>query len=199
MLDDQPDDKTTNKELLRRVRLGNKHAFEVLIHRHQRSILNFIFRFMGNQADAEDLTQEVFLRVWKSAGKYQPDAKFTTWLYKIATNLCINKRRAIRIRRLFALSRYQEQRQDSKDAFITGAGVDLLTPEKRLIDSEQSVQLLNTLNELPTSQRLAIVLKIYDEMSYQEIAQIMNRTVSAVDSLLIRAKKNLREKLIEKK
>ncbi len=199
MLDEQPDDKTTNTELLRRVRLGNKHAFEVLIHRHQRSILNFIFHFMGNQADAEDLTQEVFLRVWKSAGKYKPDAKFTTWLYKIATNLCINKQRAIRIRRLFALSRYQEQRQDSKDAFITGAGVDLLTPEKRLIDSEQSVQLLNALNALPTSQRLAIVLKIYDEMSYQEIAQIMDRTVAAVDSLLIRAKKNLRKKLIEEK
>ena len=199
MLDEQPDDKTTNTELLRRVRLGNKHAFEVLIHRHQRSILNFIFRFMGNQADAEDLNQEVFLRVWKSAGKYQPDAKFTTWLYKIATNLCINKQRAIRIRRVFALSRYQEQRQDSKDTFITGAGVDLLSPEKRLIDSEQSVQLLNALNALPTSQRLAIVLKIYDEMSYQEIAQIMDRTVAAVDSLLIRAKKNLRKKLIEEK
>jgi RNA polymerase sigma-70 factor, ECF subfamily len=196
---DEPDEKTTNTDLMGKVRLGNKHAFEVLIHRHQRSILNFIFYFMGNQADAEDLTQEVFLRVWKSAGKYQPDAKFTTWLYKIATNLCINKQRAIRIRRLFALSRYQEQRQDSKDTFITDAGVDLLTPEKSLIDSEQSVQLLNALNELPTNQRLAIVFKIYDEMSYQEIAKIMDRTVAAVDSLLIRAKKNLRKKMIEKK
>ncbi|MBW1642785.1 MAG: sigma-70 family RNA polymerase sigma factor, partial [Deltaproteobacteria bacterium] len=93
----------------------------------------------------------------------------------------------------------QEQRQDSKDSFITGEGAELLTPEDRLINSEQSVQLLNALNELPTTQRIAIVLKIYDEMSYQEIAQIMDRSVSAVDSLLIRAKKNLHKKLTGKK
>jgi RNA polymerase sigma-70 factor (ECF subfamily) len=196
---DEPDEKTTNEDLMGRVRLGNKHAFEVLIRRHQRSVLNFIFRFMGNRTDAEDLTQEVFLRVWKAARTYRPDAKFTTWLYRIATNLCINKKRAIRIRRLFAKSHSQEQRQDSKDSFIIDEGAELLTPEDRLIDSEQSVQLLNALNELPTSQRLTIVLKIYDEMSYQEISQIMDRSISAVDSLLIRAKKNLRKKLTGKK
>jgi RNA polymerase sigma-70 factor (ECF subfamily) len=191
---DEPDEKTTNEDLMGRVRLGNKHAFVVLIHRHQRSVLNFIFRFMGNRIDAEDLTQEVFLRIWKAAGTYKPEAKFTTWLYRIATNLCINKQRAIRIRRLFANSHSQEQRQGSKDSFIIVEGAELLTPEDRLIDSEQSVQLLNALNELPTSQRLTIVLKIYDEMSYQEISQIMDRSISAVDSLLIRAKKNLRKK-----
>ncbi len=182
-----------------RVRLGNKHAFEMLIRRHQRSVLNFIFRLMGNRIDAEDLTQELFLRIWKAAGTYKPAAKFTTWLYRIATNLCINKQRAIRIRRLFAKSHSEEQRRGSKDSFIIGEGAEFLTPEDRLIDSEQSVQLLNALNELPTSQRLAIVLKIYDEMSYQEISQIMDRSISAVDSLLIRAKKNLRKKLTGKK
>ncbi|NQT70462.1 MAG: sigma-70 family RNA polymerase sigma factor [Desulfobacteraceae bacterium] len=195
----KPDEKTTSEDLMGRIRLGDKHAFEVLIHRHQQSVLNFIFRFMGDPTEAEDLTQEVFLRVWKAAGTYRPDAKFTTWLYRIATNLCINKQRAIRINRLFAPSHSQEQRQDPKDSFITDEGAELLTPEDRLIDSEQSVQLLRALNKLPTSQRFAIVLKIYDEMSYQEIAQIMDRSVSAVDSLLIRAKKNLREKLTGKK
>ncbi len=196
---DEPDEKTTNEDLMGRVRLGNKHAFEVLIHRHQQSVLNFIFRFMGNRTDAEDLTQEVFLRIWKAAGTYKSEAKFTTWLYRIATNLCINKQRAIRIRRLFAKSHSQEQRRGSKDSFIIGEGAELLTPEDHLIDSEQSVQLLNALNELPTSQRLTIILKIYDEMSYQEISQIMDRSISAVDSLLIRAKKNLRKKMTGKK
>jgi len=181
------------------VRLGNKHAFEVLVRRHQRSVLNFIFRFMGNLTDAEDLTQEVFLRIWKSAGTYKPEAKFTTWLYRIATNLCINKQRAIRIRMLFAKSHSEEQRRVSKDSSIIGEGSELLTPEDHLIDSEQSVQLLNALNELPTSQRLTLILKIYDEMSYQEISQIMDRSISAVDSLLIRAKKNLLKKLTGKK
>jgi len=198
-MDDQQNDKIASEDLMCRVTAGDKRAFEVLIHRHQGPVLNFICRFMGNRTDAEDLTQEVFLRVWKSAKVYKPDAKFTTWLYRIATNLCINKQRAIRIRRLFARSDSQEQRQDSKDLFIIGEGAELLTPEDRLIDSEQSVQLLNALNELPTSQRLAIVLKIYNGLSYHEIAKIMDRSVSAVDSLLIRAKNNLRKKLTGKK
>jgi RNA polymerase sigma-70 factor (ECF subfamily) len=196
---DEPNEKTTNEDLMGRVRLGNKHAFEVLVRRHQRSALNFIFRFTGNHTAAEDLTQELFLRIWKSAGTYKPEAKFTTWLYRIATNLCINKQRAIRIRRLFAKSHAQEQRRGSKDAFSIGKGAELLTPEDHLIDSEQSVRLLNALNELPTSQRLAVILRIYDEMSYQEISQIMDRSIPAVDSLLIRAKKNLRKKLTGKK
>ena len=197
MLDES--DEKSNEDLMGSVRLGNRHAFEVLINRHQRSVLNFIFRFLGNRADAEDLTQEVFLRVWKAAGTYKPDAKFTTWLYRIATNLCINRQHAIRIRTLFIQSHIQEQIQNSKDSSIIGESAGILSPEERLIDSEQSVRLLNALNELPTSQRVAIVLRIYDEMSYQEIAQIMDRSVSSVDSLLIRAKKNLHRKLVEKK
>ena len=197
MLDES--DEKSNEDLMGSVRLGNRHAFEVLINRHQRSVLNFIFRFLGNRADAEDLTQEVFLRVWKAAGTYKPDAKFTTWLYRIATNLCINRQHAIRIRKLFVQSHVQEQIQNSKDSSIIGESAGILSPEERLIDSEQSVRLLNALIELPAKQRVAIVLRIYDEMSYQEIAQIMDRSVSSVDSLLIRAKKNLHRKLVEKK
>ena len=197
MLDES--DEKSNEDLMGSVRLGNRHAFEVLINRHQRSVLNFIFRFLGNRADAEDLTQEVFLRVWKAAGTYKPDAKFTTWLYRIATNLCINRQHAIRIRKLFVQSHVQEQIQNSKDSSIIGESAGILSPEERLIDSEQSVRLLNALIELPAKQRVAIVLRIYDEMSYQEIAQIMDRSLSSVDSLLIRAKKNLHRKLVEKK
>jgi RNA polymerase sigma-70 factor (ECF subfamily) len=196
---DEPDENKTNEDLMGRVRLGSEHAFEVLIHRHQRSVLNFIFRFMANRAEAEDLTQEVFLRIWQAAGTYRPEAKFTTWLYRIATNLCINKQRAIRIRRLFAKSHSEKQRRGAKDSLTIGNGAELLTLEDRLIDSEQSVRLLKAINELPTSQRIAVVLKIYDEMSYREISQIMDRSISAVESLLIRAKKNLRKKLTGKK
>ena len=90
----KPDEQATNEELISRIRLGNKHAFEVLVNHHQRPVLNFIFRFMGNRTDAEDLTQDVFLSVWKYAENYRSYAKFTTWLYRIATNLCsihINK------------------------------------------------------------------------------------------------------------
>jgi RNA polymerase sigma-70 factor (ECF subfamily) len=186
---------TTNENLMRRVTAGDKHAFEALVYRHQKSVLNFIFRFLGDQAEAEDLTQEVFLRVWKSAETYKPKAKFTTWLYRIAINLCINKQRALRIRRWFSVSRPHELKQNSGDPFFPVEGAETTTAENHLINSEQSRRILNALNDLPASQRLAIVLKIYDGLSYHEISQLMNRSVSAVDSLLIRAKKNLRKKL----
>ena len=198
-MDDRQNDKTANEDLMCRVTTGDKHAFETLIYRHQRPVLNFIFRFMGDPTEAEDLTQEVFFRVWKSAGTYKPDAKFTTWLYRIATNLCINKQRALRIRKWLAISQSHEPQQNSEDTFIPAEGAEITTPEDHLIDSEQSLHLLNAINDLPTSQRLAIVLKIYDGLSYHEISQIINRSVSAVDSLLIRAKKNLRKKLTGKK
>jgi len=185
----------TNEDLMCRVTAGNKHAFEALVDRHQRPVLNFIFRFLGDRVEAEDQAQEVFLRVWKSAGTYKPDAKFTTWLYRIAINLCINKQRALRIRRRFSVSQPHEPEQNSGDTFFAAEGAETTTAENHLINSEQSRRILNALNDLPTSQRLAIVLKIYDGLSYHEIAQLMNRPVSAVDSLLIRAKKNLRKKL----
>jgi RNA polymerase sigma-70 factor (ECF subfamily) len=194
-MDDRQNDKMANEDLMYRVKSRDKHAFETLVNRHQRPVLNFIFRFMGDRTEAEDLTQEVFLRVWKSAGTYQPDAKFTTWLYRIATNLCINKQRAMHIRKWFAISQSHEQKQKSEDTFIPAEGAEIKNPENLLIDSEQSLHLSNALNDLPTRQRLAIVLKIYDGLSYHEISQIMGRSVSAVDSLLIRAKKNLRKKL----
>lgn len=198
-MNDRQNDAKTSEDLMCRIKSGDKHAFETLVYRHQRPVLNFIFRFMGDSAEAEDLTQEVFLRVWKSAGTYQPDAKFTTWLYRIAINICINKQRATHIRKWFAMSQSHEQKQKPENNFIPAESAEIKTPEDHLIDSEQSLHLLSAINDLPTSQRLAIVLRIYDGLSYHEISQITDRTVLAVDSLLIRAKKNLRKKLTGKK
>ena len=144
-MDDRQNDKMANEDLIYRVKSRDKHAFETLVNRHQRPVLNFIFRFMGDRTEAEDLTQEVFLRVWKSAGTYQPDAKFTTWLYRIATNLCINKQRAMHIRKWFTISQSHEQKQKSEDTFIPAEGAGIKTPEDLLIDSEQSRHLLNVL------------------------------------------------------
>lgn len=191
-------DKKTNEDLMGRVTTGDKHAFETLVYRHQKPVLNFIFRFLGDAAEAEDLTQEVFLRVWKSAGTYRPEAKFTTWLYRIAANLCINKKQALRTRKGFAISQFHRRNQNSDENFIPLEGAQPTTAEDHLIISEQSRHLLHALNNLPASQRLAIVLKIYHDMTYDEISQIMHRSVSAVDSLLIRAKKNLRKRLTGK-
>ena len=190
---------STNEDLVRSVAAGDAHAFERLVNRHQKRILNFIFHFMGDPTDAEDLTQEVFLRVWKSAGAYKPEAKFTTWLYRIAANLCINRQRSLRIRKWFSMSEADSQQQESSEVLIDTAGVSRTTPEDDLLQSELSQQVRKALDALPSSQRLAIVLKIYDGMTYLEISQILGRSVSAVDSLLIRAKKNLQKKLTPKK
>lgn len=190
---------STNEDLVRSVAAGDAHAFERLVNRHHKRILNFIFHFMGDPTDAEDLTQEVFLRVWKSAGAYKPEAKFTTWLYRIAANLCINRQRSLRIRKWFSMSEADSQQQESSEVFIDTAGVTRTTPEDDLLQSELSQQVRKALDALPSSQRLAIVLKIYDGMTYLEISQILGRSVSAVDSLLIRAKKNLQKKLTPKK
>ena len=196
---DRQNDKETNEALMCRVATGDRHAFETLVYRHQRPVLNFIFRFLADTAEAEDLTQEVFLRVWKAARTYRPDARFTTWLYRIATNLCINKQRALRVRKWLTVSGSREPQPNSEDPFVFDGGAAMATAEDQLLDAEQSRQLLRALNDLPAGQRLALILKIYDGLSYDEISRIMDRSVAAVDSLLIRAKKNLRKKLTPKK
>lgn len=184
-----------SKSLMERVARGDTLAFEALIHRHQQPVLNFIYRFMGDLTEAEDLTQEVFLRAWKSAGTYRPEAKFTTWLYRIAANLCINRQRSLRIRKWFSISEADSPRQESNEIVFGNAGVTRTTPEDDLLQSELSQQVRKALDALPSSQRLSIVLKVFDGMTYLEISQILGRSVSAVDSLLIRAKKNLQKKL----
>lgn len=198
-MDDLQNETRTNEDLMGRVGKKDKYAFETLVRRHQRSVLNFIYRFLGDHIEAEDLTQEVFLRIWKSAATYQPDAKFTTWLYRVATNLCINKQRTLHIRKWFSISQSQKQKQDSAIPFIPVENAGPATPENQLVDDERTRQLLDAFGDLPTNQRSAMILKVYHGLSYQEIAQIIDRSVSAVDSLLIRAKKNLRKKLTEKK
>jgi RNA polymerase sigma-70 factor (ECF subfamily) len=141
----------------------------------------------------------VFLRVWKSAATYKPEARFTTWLYRIAANLCINRQRSLKIRKWFSLSDSESAPARSDGASVSAVPDTASTPEDDLLRSERSQAVRTALDALPASQRLAVVLKIYDGLSYHEISRILGRSVPAVDSLLIRAKKNLRKKLALKK
>lgn len=186
----------TDEALMQRAGAGDKAAFETLVRRHQRPVINFIFRFLQDPSEAEDLAQEVFLSIWKSAGTYRPDAKFTTWLYRIAVNRCINQSRALKIRQWFSVFRPERPEPESKENFTAvDEGIEAKTPEDRLIQSEQETKIKQALAALPQNQRLAMLLKTYNGFSYREIASIMNCSVSAVDSLLIRAKQNLQKKL----
>jgi RNA polymerase sigma-70 factor (ECF subfamily) len=185
----------TNTNLMARVKKGDRDAFATLVKSHQNSVLNFIWHFIGDRTEAEDIAQEAFLRVWKSAATYERRAKFTTWLYRIVTNLCINRHRALKIRNLFSISLFPKYKSDMIGVLVSEPGVNHVTPEDRLLKAEQYRQIFNVLDTLPPAQRLAIILKINQGLSYSEISQIMGRSVSAVDALLIRAKKNLKKKL----
>jgi RNA polymerase sigma-70 factor (ECF subfamily) len=189
----------TEEELMRRIAAGDRRAFELLVKRYSKPILNFNYRFLGDPAEAEDLTQEVFLRVWKAAGTYRPQARFTTWLYRIAANLCINRRRSLKIRKWLPLPDPESPPAGSDGAALSAGSGAQTTPEDDLIQFQLSAEVRAALDALPASQRLAIVLKVYDGLTYHEISRVLGRSAPAVDSLLIRAKKSLRKKLALKK
>nr|NJM02658.1 sigma-70 family RNA polymerase sigma factor [Desulfobacula sp.] len=184
----------TDEALMQRAGTGDPSAFETLVRRHQRPVVNFIFRFLKDPSEAEDLAQEVFLSIWKSRGAYRPDAKFTTWLYRITVNRCINRSRALKIRQWFPVFRPERQEPESKkEPLALNEGIDATTPEDSLIQSEQEKKIRRALDALPQNQRLAILLKIYNGFSYREIAAILDCSVPAVESLLVRAKQNLQK------
>jgi RNA polymerase sigma-70 factor (ECF subfamily) len=182
---------TSSEDLMAQAAGGDDYAFEILVQRHQASILNLIYRFVGNRAEAKDLAQEVFVRVWQAAKSYKPKAKFSTWTYRIAVNLCLNELKSKRRKRLIPLG--TEERPDSDYSTPTDVSQ---SPEDLLLAKERGRQISEALRSLPENQRMALILKRYDNLSYEEIGRIMGCSVPAVESLLVRAKKNLQEKLI---
>jgi len=186
------DKEIPSEDLMVRITEGDEYAFELLVGRHQSSILNLIYRFIGDRTKSQDLAQEVFIRVWQAAGSYQPKAKFTTWIYRITANLCINELKSSRRRKLFQFLRFGEDQENTIEEVLVDASP---SPEDLLLSREQSRRISDALQSLPANQRVALVLRRYDNLSYQEIAKILNCSVSAVESLLIRAKRNLQKKL----
>ena len=171
---------------------GDEDAFEILVDRHQASVLNLIYRFIGDRTQAKDLAQEVFIRVWQAAKTYRPEAKFTTWLYRITANLCFNELKSSRRRKWFSFHRSDEEGEYTLEETLADRAP---SAEDLLLEKERSRQISDALQSLPDNQRMALVLKRYDDLSYAEIAQIIGCSVSAVESLLVRAKKTLQEKL----
>ncbi len=186
-------DKTISSEdLMAKIAKGDDEAFEILVNRHQTSVLNLIYRFIGDRTQAKDLAQEVFIRVWQAAKGYEPRAKFTTWIYHVTANTCLNELKSARRRRWFQFHRYDEDEGNTIEETLSDGSP---TAEDLLLTKERTHQITDALQSLPESQRMALILKRYDDLSYQEIAQVLGCSVSAVESLLVRAKRNLQEKL----
>jgi RNA polymerase sigma-70 factor (ECF subfamily) len=174
-------------------REGSLEAFEELFSRHARAMVSFAYRFVRDRAVAEELAQEVFLRVHDAAWSYRPSARFSTWLYRIATNVCLNEVRRPRFR----------VRHDSLDAegADPGAGPRLDVadrtpgPEDQVLRVDRFRVLKEALESLPEKQRLAFILNKYAELSYAEVAEVMRTSEKAVKSLIHRAKEGLAAKL----
>ena len=158
-------------------------AFRLLVERHQARVIGIISKMLGSDAESEDLAQQVFIRVWKSASRYQPTAKFTTWLFRITRNLVFNE---LRRKRHFA--EHMEEIPEPVERVEK-------EPDRVLLEDELQKAIQDAINQLPESQRMAIILRRYEEMSYEDIAKVMESTVPAIKSILFRARAELRERL----
>lgn len=180
-----------DNELMKRVAKGDDEAFKLLFERHNRLAWSVIYRQLGNVAASEDLVQEAFLRVYRAAPKYEPSAKFSTWLYTVVTNLCLNYKRD-RARDRLRLVGSEEDEQGS--ALEQLAAVE---PEEHGDDeaAKRTQAVREAIQSLPENQRMALILSRYEEKSYEEVAEILGVTVAAVKSLTSRARTTLKEKL----
>jgi RNA polymerase sigma-70 factor (ECF subfamily) len=175
--------------LMLRVAQGDVRAFEQLIEAHQTRVIGAVAKMLGDQTDAEDIAQQVFIRVWKSAPRYQPTAKFTTWLFKITRNLVFNELR--RRQRHPA----QPLEQEETEHHFQAADTQSMSPDASMLDAELQQAVQDAIDSLPEAQRMAIVLRRYEAMPYEEIGEILNLSVPAVKSVLFRARTELKEKL----
>jgi RNA polymerase sigma-70 factor (ECF subfamily) len=176
-----------------RFKAGDLEAFEVLFARHVRAVVNFAYRFVRSRAVAEELAQEVFLRVHDSAAGYRPEAKFTTWLYRIATNVCLNEVRKPRFRAVHESIDGDPSGDGSEPMDLPDSGRD--GPERVLQKRAVAQALKEALDRLPEKQRVAFVLGKYQELSYAEISEVMQISEKAVKSLIHRAKEALAQRL----
>jgi RNA polymerase sigma-70 factor, ECF subfamily len=180
--------------LMLRVRNGDMDAFRELIERHQRAVINTIHRAIGDAWEAEDLAQRVFIQVHRSARRYKPTAKFTTWLFTITRNTILNEHRRRNRHPSESLDALQEPR-DSDSAGWQAPDTSTSDPAQAAVERELQQKIMEAVRELPEAQRTAVVLCRYEGLSYEEIAKVLGCSVSATKSLLHRARLALKEKL----
>jgi RNA polymerase sigma-70 factor (ECF subfamily) len=186
-------DPTSDAAIMLRVAQGDEASFTYLAQRYHRPMIHFLFRMVGNQAIAEELAQEVFLRVYRARESYRAEARFTTWLYRIATNLAVNYARDTKNERT-AQTLYLDQPDPE-----TGTSPDLAddepSAEERLLRDERMAAIRLHVMALPERQRMAVLMHKYQGMDYRQIGEVLKLSESATKSLLFRAYQTLREKL----
>lgn len=182
-----------DKELIRKVAEKDHPAFKMLIDRYQTLVLNTCFNFLNNRQNAEDVAQEVFLQVYRSAGKFRHQCRVSTWVYRITVNRCLNFiRDNSRFRWLDSLSRILEN-EHQKGQAVWSSSADY--PESAFRENETRTLIQKAIASLPEKQKTMFILNKYEGCSYQEIAEVLDVSLSSVEAGLHRAKSNLQKKL----
>src|SRR5947209_20297 len=162
-------DGLSDAEVMLRVKAGDEPAFDYLVQKYRRPMVSFMYRMAHNAAAAEDLAQEVFLRVYRSRASYEASAKFTTWLYRIATNLAVNHARDTRHQRPEATVSLDEQDEETGTTFELTDGA--MTAEQDIMRRERLLAIRRKVDALPERQRLAVIMHKYQQMDYKQIAE----------------------------
>tara|TARA_R110002049_G_scaffold67310_7_gene174964 strand:- start:3901 stop:4506 length:606 start_codon:yes stop_codon:yes gene_type:complete len=183
----------TEENLITQLKSGKQTAFSQLLDDYQQKVFGTCISFVPNKEDAEDIAQEVFLEVFKSISKFKGDSKLSTWIYKIATNKCLEFIRKKNTKKRFAFMQTIIGNEIPLDK--TSYFTEVNHPGILLENKEKSATIFKAINTLPEAQRVVFTLAKIDDKSYQEIVEITGKSLSSIESLMFRAKKNLQEKL----
>jgi RNA polymerase sigma-70 factor (ECF subfamily) len=188
-----PDQADPDAALMLRVKRGDRAAFAVLVEKYKQPLYNFIFRTLRDETESEDVAQTVFLQVYKSRARYERTAKFSTWLFTIARNLCLNEIRRRSRHPAESLEEAHAEHEDQPHRQYEDKKISL--PTDHALQGELARKIEEALADLPENQRTAILLCRQDEMSYEEIAAVLDCSLSATKSLIHRGREVLKEKL----
>jgi RNA polymerase sigma-70 factor (ECF subfamily) len=185
----------TDAEIMLAVAAGDEAGYNYLVTKYHRQIIHFLFRMVRNEAVAEELAQEVFLRVYRSRESYRAEAKFSTWLYRIATNLAVNHARDTKYER--TAQTLELDAPDTESGSTPEVADDDPNVEQRMLREERMAAIRAQVAALPERQRMAVLMHKYQEMDYRQIGEVLKLSESATKSLLFRAYQTLRERLKE--
>ena len=180
------------RDLMIRVSRGDERAFEELVGRYQRTVIGTIYRYLGDANLAEDLAQEVFLKIYQARKRYKPIARFETWLHRIVYNVVVNESQSLKRRKTVSLDAFQGNGPEELSGLPSGGG----NPLSHLKQKELHQRVRDAVLQLPPNQRMVLILNKYQDMSYQEIAEAQSTSVEAIKSMLFRAREKIRSKLL---
>lgn len=181
-------------QLMLQFKAGDQRAFQHLFDKHKKRVINYCYRYCGQPAVAEELAQETFLRVYKAAPRYRPKARFSTWLFKIAANVCLNEiRKPIYRNRIESMEEAAEEGRNPVK--VAASERDECAPDVMLASREQQAMVQNAIAQLPEKQRAALLLRVNEEFSYREIGRQINRSEGHVKTLIYRGRQRLKKML----